>query len=351
MEPRVRAKVRPNYSLNSLESRDIHKCSYDQILLVNKMCACIETKCCDVPHVIESRGAYVCLNCGLVVSDLCLEQRETFMKDGEGHYVRISERIGIEDVFPRSTLSPHNKDYTGHQISSSKEQLFQRLRVIEKQVFSNQFRNLNTANQIRHRIMSNLGFTDPKKISWRICQWVARTGFSQGRVLEATTIAAIYVAAIEQNFPITYEQLSEITHVRTSHLRHIVATYLSGRPASKYPFYAFPVKFTLAKFFSPNRHIRKLCNDLHYSPQTATLAEKLAQDIEQRLPTGHRPETKAAVFVNVTCGGKVSWNHLARVTGVQVPSLKEYWNRVEPLVYEMLHTNSSHIQEIQLNVC
>ncbi|OLS14799.1 MAG: hypothetical protein RBG13Loki_1558 [Promethearchaeota archaeon CR_4] len=312
------------------------------------MCACIETKCCDVPHLIESRGDHVCMNCGLVVSDLCLERQEPFVKTRDGRYVRVSERVIPENIYPHSTLSPNNKDCWGSQISNSMEQLFDRFRLREKQFKSNHTRNLIIANQIRCRILSTLGFTDPKKISWGICQWVAKTGFSQGRKLEATTIAAIYVAAIEQNFPVTYEQLSEISHVRPDHLRHIVTIYLSRCPGSKH---IFPLKFTQSRFFSPDRYIRKLCNDLHYPPRITTLAENLAQTIEGRFPTGHRPETKAAVYVNIACGGIIPWKHLARASGVQIPSLKGYWHKIESIVFEILHTNSPYIQEALLNIC
>ncbi len=312
------------------------------------MCACIETKCCDLPHIIESEGVHVCKNCGIVDSAPYFDQRETFTKDHEGRYVRVSERIRTESVYPLSTISPYNKDYKRCQISCAQVELFQRLRTIDRYYISNKRRNMVLATQIRRRIMSSLGFTDPKKISWQICQWVAKTGFSQGRILEATTAAAVYVAAREQNFPVTYEELCALANVRINHLRHLVSIYLAGRPIGTH---TFPVKLTREKFFLPNRAIRKLCEDLHYPPRIAMLAEQLAQSVEARLPTGARPETKAAVFVNATCGGSISWNHLSRAVGVQVPSLKEYWNRVESVINKILHVQPSYEQKSELNIC
>ncbi len=301
------------------------------------MCAYVEAKCCDFPHLIEVVGCRVCANCGLEDIVPYFEHGKVPLKDQEGRYVWNSDGAGAESFYPHSTISPKNKDYRGQPLPSGADYQFQRLRFIDKHFASNEIRNLVEANRTRHRLMSALGFSDPRKISLSICRWVAQTGFSQGRTLEATTAAAIYVAAKEQDFPITYEQLGKIANVRLSHLRHLVSIYLAGHPIGTRK---FPVTLTRQKFFLPNRCIRKLCDDLQYPPRTAMLAEELAQSVEDRSPSGARPMTKAAVFVNAACGGKIPWDHLSRAAGVSVPSLKEYWKKAEPWVNKILGIRS-----------
>ncbi len=287
-----------------------------------------EERCCDDPCVVERDGTWVCLQCGSVADELSFDPRGEHTRDREGHYVPCSARVGDEDLGPRAVIAKGNKDARGHQLSSEADALFRRLRKRDKWSEPGPRRNLRLASRIWRGILSRLGFRDPRKISWAIIRWVAKHKVSQGRTLEATTAAAVYVAAVEQGFPVTAGQVCAMSQVRPDALRRVVSMYLGKRPAG---WADFPVQLTPRKYFTPGRHIRKICTELGLTPGIATQAEAIARYLQKRALSGHRPETKAAACVMAAGLGTLTWQELARATGVQAPSLKAYWQRVVPL--------------------
>ncbi len=288
-----------------------------------------EQNCCDDPLVEERDGNAVCRNCGRVLSEFTFDHSLDFARDREGRQVKHAEPVAENLHGPRSIIDPGKKDWRGRRLSGAAELLYTRLRERNKRYGSAPKRSYFEAKLVRRGILDRLGFRDPRKISEQICCWVARHKIAQGRTLEATTAAAVYVAAVEQGFPVKYASLVACSRVSEDRLRRVVAMYLTKVPAGRED---FPVKLSRAKYFTPNRHIQHYCTDLGLAPVLITQAEECALLLDKRYCSGHRPENKAAAAVKATCGESVSWNDLARLTGVQVASLKAYWQKVTPFL-------------------
>ncbi len=288
-----------------------------------------EMNCCDDPLVKERDGQEVCLKCGTIVSDLNFENRMDYTKDRDGRQVRHAEPVKNNFKGTRTVISPRKKDGKGRPLSAKYEALFTRLSKIQKWYGSDLKRSFSEGEKTLHRILGQLGFSDPRGISWEICIWVAQHKISQGRTMEATTAAAVYVAAVESGYPVSYTKIVQCSNVREARLRRVVAMYLSKRPAGRKD---FPVKLTREKFFATNRHLQNISNELDFSPRTADKVSECVQLLERRYPSGHRPENKAAAAVKAIGGDSITWKKLEQLTGVNEASLKAYWRKVTPLL-------------------
>ncbi|OLS13632.1 MAG: hypothetical protein RBG13Loki_2758 [Promethearchaeota archaeon CR_4] len=286
-----------------------------------------QERCCTNPRIVEVGGTRVCAHCGCVDLELVFEDSNRYKKDRNGNPISHTESINQDNSFPPTIIPNGHVDARGHMLSDHVAELFSRLRERNKWGCKGPMRTLQKADYIRRGILSRLGFRDPRKISWEICHWVAKHRISQGRTLEATTAGAIYVAAVEQDFPITCEQVCMTSHVHPNALRNVVRYYLTQPRGTKKN---FPVLLTRSKYFTPGRVIRRICAELNLAPRVVAQALEYAQQLEKLHSSGHRPENKAATCVKAVVGSAISWKELARITGVQVSSLKDYWKKAKP---------------------
>jgi len=185
------------YKIHSLKNNSFEKYNNNQ--------------CCSNPHIQTREGEKVCINCGMVITKIIVNnEARAFTKEETDKRKRTE--IKWREFGPRTIIPITRTDYRGHDINSKSKSLFFRLSKIQKSLVSCIERNLCVARPKLNIIASKMNIPDYiKETAWKIYSTVALKKLTIGRTINGFIAASLYVAIRIHEFPRLFEEVCKLS--------------------------------------------------------------------------------------------------------------------------------------------
>ena len=250
---------------------------------------------CGSTHIIydESRGEYVCENCGNVVEKGIDPGPEWRAFTPEQRERRTRVGAPVTPLGPEISLSTiidwRNKDSSGHELAVKKRVQISRLRKINK-IFNigvlNE-KNLRLALSEIERIGLQIGI--PKVIREEaaiLYRKAAKKKLIKGRSVESMVAACIYAACKLNSMPRSLDEISKVSKASRKDISRSFRLLLSASIIKKLP----PSK--------PSDFIPRIISELRLSMKTQQLAFRILKEAQSiGISSGKMPEGIAAASV------------------------------------------------------
>jgi transcription initiation factor TFIIIB Brf1 subunit/transcription initiation factor TFIIB len=183
------------------------------------------------------------------------------------------------------------KDINGNQLNSKQQVLYKRLNRINNSLINTLERNLKEAERIFKNICSRLIIPDyVKDDAWKTYSEIAKRKLTAGRSISVLVCAAIYLSMRSYCFPITYEELSEISNNNVKKINNGVKIIVQAEIPN------FHLNF---KPIDPQLLITKFSNDLEVKFKYQVKAMKLCDRLKKYsfIFEGKDPKGLAAAII------------------------------------------------------
>lgn len=161
--------------------------------------------CCQTPEIIETRGLYVCRNCGL---DYGSALKDHLSYDQKNDIIKTNKNIILPFQYGARTI------FTCENLAPSKKAKFQRLAKLNQFYFNSYEHNMTLAYRYLFIIASQLQI--PSSImyyAFQIYIKVIKRGLTIGRNIKYLTIASLFIASDQYKYSCSLKHLSDISQI------------------------------------------------------------------------------------------------------------------------------------------
>jgi transcription initiation factor TFIIB len=241
----------------------------------------------------NAQGEKSCIECGLVLSSLVIDEGPEWRNYGE-EGGNSGERTGmpstelIHDKGLSTDIDWRNKDFAGAGISASTAKMFRRLRRQHQRtrISNSKERNLSVALAELQRLGSQMDLPKPiREQAAYIYRKAVEKGLVRGRSIEGVVAASIYASCRMGSIPRTLDEVGAFSR--------------TGRKEIGRTFRAVAQELKLrVKPSSPQDYIPRFCSILALPQTTESQAMSILIDAERiELTAGRGPTGIAAASV------------------------------------------------------
>lgn len=232
--------------------------------------------CCQTPEIIETKGLYVCRNCGV---DYGPALKDHLSYDQKNEIIKTNKNVVLPFQYGARTI------FTCENLAPSKRAKFQRLAKLNQFYFNSYEHNMTLAYQYLFMIASQLQI--PSSITYYAFQIyikVIKKGLTIGRHIKYLTIASLFIACDHYKYSCCLKHLSDISQIPEKIIRKNYRLILQE----------FQIKLN---HHSISYYLSSFCVDLGLSIQFQNFARAL---INSFLKTEENPNLNPKVLAIVT---------------------------------------------------
>ena len=254
---------------------------------------CSDCKSREFEHNART-GEDVCMNCGLVYSNMAIDEGPDWRSYEDTSQEQSGERTGmpttnlLHDKGLTTDIGWKNSDYSGSNLSSMNNKLFRRLRRQHQRtrISSSTERNLAVALGELQRLAAQMALPrDVREEAAYIYRKAVKKKLVRGRSIEGVVAASLYAACRMRKIPRTLDEVGEFSR--------------TGRKEIGRTFRAIAKELRIMVHPSnPKDYIDRFCSVLELPREVITQAHNIVDRAEQiDLTAGRGPTGIAAASV------------------------------------------------------
>jgi len=268
-----------------------------------------EFNCCPTPEIIETKGLYVCRNCGV---DYGSALKDHLAYDQKNETIKTNKSVVLPFQYGARTI------FTCENLAPSKKAKFQRLAKLNQNFFNSYEHNMTLAYQYLFMIASQLQI--PSSImyyAFQIYIKVIKRRLTIGRNIKYLTIASLFIACHHYKYSCGLKELSDVSQIPEKIIRKNYRLILQE----------FQIKLTS---HSGSYYLSQFCIDLGLSIQFQNFAAGLLTSfLETKENPNLNPKILAVVVIytvlkNFIREKRITQEFLSTISNISEVTIRKY---------------------------